>query len=195
MKPTSNYCSWSRSEWRWPPKPDCSRSRAASRVLERSLLPPRLPVCAGLEFAVRYVSAERGVGGDWYDLFVLPSGNLWVIAGDVAGHGLGAAVVMGRLRSTMRAYALLGFPPEGVLTLTDRKLLHFELGELATVLCATSAPPYDRFRLSCAGHPPPVIAIPGRPTQPVPIDPDPPLGVDGDLRRSATTLAFPKDPS
>ena len=166
--------------------------RAASRVLERSLLPPRLPVCAGLEFAVRYVSAERGVGGDWYDLFVLPSGNLWVIAGDVAGHGLGAAVVMGRLRSTMRAYALLGFPPEEVLTLTDRKLLHFELGELATVLCATSAPPYDRFRLSCAGHPPPVIAIPGRPTQPVPIDPDPPLGVDGDLRRSATTLAFPE---
>jgi phosphoserine phosphatase RsbU/P len=167
--------------------------RAASRLLERSLLPPRLPVCAGLDFAVRYVSAEgRDVGGDWYDLFVLPSGDLWVVAGDVAGHGLGAAVVMGRLRSTMRAYALLGLPAEEVLAMTDRKLLHFELGEMATVLCATSAPPFDQFRICCAGHPPPVIAVPGQPARPVPIDPDPPLGVNGDLRRSATPIGFPE---
>jgi phosphoserine phosphatase RsbU/P len=167
--------------------------RAASKLLERSLLPPRLPVCAGLDFSVRYVSAEgRGVGGDWYDLFVLPSGDLWVVSGDVAGHGLAAAVVMGRLRSTMRAYALLGLPPEEVLALTDRKLLHFELGEMATVLCATAAPPYDQFRISSAGHPPPIIAVPGQPTQPVPIRPDPPLGVDGDLRRSSMTIGFPE---
>ena len=69
------------------------------------------------------------------------------MTGDVAGHGLPAAVVMGRLRSTMRAYALLGRSCEEVLALTNRKLLHFEFGETATVLCATSPPPYDEFPL------------------------------------------------
>ena len=77
-----------------------SIERAAATLLERSLLPPRLPRCEGLEFAARYVPAEaRSVGGDWYDLFTLPSGKLWIVAGDVAGHGLQAAVVMGRIRS------------------------------------------------------------------------------------------------
>ena len=77
--------------------------RAATLLLERSLLPPTLPKCPGLAFAVRFVPAEnRTVGGDWYDLFVLPSGQLWLVVGDVAGHGLQAAVVMGRLRSALR---------------------------------------------------------------------------------------------
>ncbi len=85
--------------------------RAAARLLERSLLPRSLPSCPGLEMAARYATADgRDVGGDWYDVFVLPSGDLWVIAGDVAGHGLSAAVIMGRLRSTMRSYAFLGDP-------------------------------------------------------------------------------------
>jgi phosphoserine phosphatase RsbU/P len=151
--------------------------RSASRLLERALLPRVIPTCAGLEFGVRYVSAEgRDVGGDWYDLFVLPSGQLWVVVGDVAGHGLEAAVVMGRLRSTMRSYALLNRPCEEVVALTNQKLSHFEFGETATVLCATSMPPYDAFRICSAGHPPPIVARPGQPNRPLDVVPCPPLG-------------------
>jgi sigma-B regulation protein RsbU (phosphoserine phosphatase) len=138
--------------------------RGAARALQGSLLPGALPVCAGLEFAARYVPAQRGgIGGDWYDVFILPSGQVWLVAGDVAGHGLRAAVVMGRLRSAIRSYALLGGSPAEVLTLTDRKLQHFEPGEMVTVVCVTLVAPYDRVHVSSAGHPPPVLATPGQP--------------------------------
>jgi hypothetical protein len=166
--------------------------RAAARLLERSLLPRALPVCPGLEIAVRYVTPEgRDVGGDWYDLFVLPTGELWVIAGDVAGHGLSAAVVMGRVRSTMRAYALEGRTGEEVVELTNRKLLHFEFGATATVLCATSRPPYGQFRICSAGHPPPIIALPSAPNRPVELAPNPPLGVRTESRPTSTTVGLP----
>jgi phosphoserine phosphatase RsbU/P len=166
--------------------------RAAARLLERSLLPRALPSCPGLEIAVRYTTAEgRDVGGDWYDLFVLPTGELWVIAGDVAGHGLAAAVVMGRIRSSMRSYALLGKTGEEVVELTNRKLLHFEFGATATVLCATSRPPYDQFRICSAGHPPPIIASPGQPNRPVDVTPNPPLGVRTESQPATTTVPMP----
>lgn len=82
----------------------------AAELLERSLRPSALPHVTGLSLAARYIPAERAVGGDWYDLFALPSGEVWLVTGDVAGHGLQGATVMGRTRSTMRAYALLGAP-------------------------------------------------------------------------------------
>src|SRR5262249_58091323 len=108
--------------------------RAAAALLERSLVPASLPRTNGLELAARYVPAEqRTVGGDWYDVFRVPSGDLWIVVGDVAGHGLQAAVVMGRVRSALRAYTLLGLAPERVLELVDRKVQHFEIGTLVTV--------------------------------------------------------------
>ena len=137
--------------------------RAAAALLERSLLPGRLPRCPGLEFATRYVATEgRAVGGDWYDLFTVPSGALWIVVGDVAGHGLSSAVVMGRIRSALRAYALIESSPHGVLDLVDRKVDHFEIETLATVSCAVLEPPYDTMTVAVAGHPPPVIITPGR---------------------------------
>ncbi len=115
-----------------------------------------------LEFAARYVPAERGgLGGDWYDVFRLDNGDIWVVAGDVAGHGLRAAVVMGRIRSALRAYALLDIPPDEVLRLTSRKIDHFELGQMATCAIAVISPPYDTARMVLAGHPPVVAARPG----------------------------------
>src|SRR4029077_3737597 len=132
---------------------------AAAGLLERSLLPTALPVCDGLRFATRYITPDdRSVGGDWYDLFTVPSGDLWVVVGDVAGHGLHAAVVMGRIRSALRAYSLLDEPPERVLDLVDRKGNHFELGAMVTVACPVLAPPYETMTIALAGHPPPVIA-------------------------------------
>jgi serine phosphatase RsbU (regulator of sigma subunit) len=127
-------------------------------VLQRSLLPSALPKHPQFEFASRYVPAERGdVGGDWYDAFVLPSGDVWVMTGDVVGHGLNPAIVMGRLRSAMRSYALLGMAPEDVIRGANRKLQYFEPGAMATVFCGVLSPPFDELRSCSAGHPPPVI--------------------------------------
>jgi len=72
---------------------------AAATLLERSLQPSRLPRLPGVQLGARFVTAEsRLIGGDWYDAFTVPSGQLWLIVGDVAGHGLNAAVVMGRVK-------------------------------------------------------------------------------------------------
>jgi putative methionine-R-sulfoxide reductase with GAF domain len=151
--------------------------RAAAALLERSLLPQRLPSYPGLELAARYVPAEGEViGGDWYDVFTLPSGELWIVVGDVAGHGIEASIVVGRIRSALRAYSLLDLSVEEVLCLVDRKVDHFEIGTIATVACAVTAPPYDTLTVALAGHPPPVIATPGRPAEVARVDPGPPLG-------------------
>ena len=166
--------------------------QAAAALLERSLMPGALPRCPGLELAARYVTSEsRSVGGDWYDLFTLPSGQLWIVVGDVAGHGLQAAVVMGRIRSALRAYTLLGEPPERVLELVDRKIEHFEIGAMATVICGVADPPYDVLSLTVAGHPPPVVAVPGRPNELMEVHTDLPLGTGFAPIRSRTEIALP----
>jgi phosphoserine phosphatase RsbU/P len=136
--------------------------RMAAEALQRSLLPSALPVAEGAEMAIRYVPGEGGVGGDWYDVFTLPSGQLGVVIGDVAGSGLQAAVIMGRMRSALRAYALETCDPAKVLAKLDRKMQHFEPGALATVAYAVFDPGLDRMHICSAGHHPPVIASPGR---------------------------------
>jgi sigma-B regulation protein RsbU (phosphoserine phosphatase) len=139
------------------------------------LLPPTLPNCSGLEFAARYVTGEdRAVRGDWHEAFTLPSGALWVVIGDVAGHGLIAAVVMGRVRSALRSYALEDHPPDEVLRLVDRKVRHFEVGAMVTVACGVSKPPFDQFQVVSAGHPPPILALAGRPATLIDLDVHPP---------------------
>ena len=165
---------------------------AAAGMLERGLLPTRLPRLPGLEFAARYVPAEnRMIGGDWYDAFTLPSGELWLVTGDVAGHGLNAAVVMGRVKSALRAYALVSDGPEHVLELTDRKVQHFEIDTMVTVVCATSKPPYDEFIVCSAGHLPPVLGVPGKESQLLTVPVGPPLGVDAGIKRASTTVTLP----
>ncbi|WP_328608578.1 SpoIIE family protein phosphatase [Amycolatopsis sp. NBC_00345] len=155
-----------------------SEDRAAASALQRSLLPARLPEVPGLEFAARYVPGSgTAVGGDWYDLFPLPGDRLGVVMGDVAGHGLGAAVVMGRLRSALRAYALESGSPAEVLGKLSRKANHFEHGVMATIAYGIVEPGRDRLVLSLAGHPPPVLAVPGRPAELVDVPPDVPVGL------------------
>jgi putative methionine-R-sulfoxide reductase with GAF domain len=167
--------------------------QTAADLLERSLLPATLPNCQGLELAARYVTGDgRAVGGDWYDAFTLPSGALWVVIGDVAGHGLAAAVVMGRVRSALRAYALEDHPPDEVLKLVDRKVRHFEVGTLVTVACAIAMPPYNQFDVVAAGHLPPVVVVPGQPAALVDVNVVPPLGAGSGGKRP--TLAVPLAP-
>ncbi|MEU6206767.1 GAF domain-containing SpoIIE family protein phosphatase [Micromonospora musae] len=151
--------------------------RAAAVALQRSLLPARPQAVPGLDVAARYVpGSATGVGGDWYDLFALPSGHIGIAIGDVAGNGLRAAVVMGRIRSALRAYALETEDPAEVLTRLDRKVQLFEPGAMATVLYAVLDPTLESVTVSSAGHLPPLVAEPGEGTRLVPIEPDLPLG-------------------
>jgi serine phosphatase RsbU (regulator of sigma subunit) len=136
--------------------------RIAAAALQRSLLPSSLPAFEGAVMAARYVPGEGAVGGDWYDVFVLPSGEMGLVIGDVTGSGLAAAVVMGRMRSALRAYALETSDPAEVLARLDRKMQYFEPGIAATVLYAVFDPGRDRVRICSAGHYPPVVAVPGQ---------------------------------
>src|SRR5262249_23706637 len=120
------------------------------------------------------------------------SGQLWIIIGDVAGHGLSAAVAMGRIRSALRAYTMLDVPPERALDLVDRKVRHFEIGTIATVLCAVLDPPYDRMRIAVAGHLPPVLATPGREAEVLEVHTSPPIGTTLPSTRRSTLV--PLDP-
>jgi phosphoserine phosphatase RsbU/P len=94
--------------------------RAAAAVLQRTLLPAQPPDIPGLEFASRYVPGHRGqVGGDWYDVFALPSGAVFLVVGDVVGHGLEAAQSMSQIRAVLRSTALRTEDPAELLTRLD----------------------------------------------------------------------------
>jgi phosphoserine phosphatase RsbU/P len=164
---------------------------AAAIALQRSLVPSALPEVKGVEIAARYVPGSGHVGGDWYDAFALPSGELGMVVGDVAGSGLSAAVIMGRIRSALRAYALEFPDPAEVLGKLDRKMQYFEEGDvMATVSYAMLDPDSGQLRVSSAGHLPPVIATPGQRGAVAQIAVDPPIGVADARRRQVTTLAL-----
>jgi sigma-B regulation protein RsbU (phosphoserine phosphatase) len=133
----------------------------AALALQRSLLPAAPPFIEGLDVAVRYLPAEGDLGGDWYDIFTLPSGKVGFVMGDVEGHGLRSAVAMGRLRSALRAYALDHDDPAEVLHRLDRKVCYFESDITATIVYAVTEPPFDRVTICNAGHPAPLIALQG----------------------------------
>ena len=165
--------------------------RSAAKTLQRSLMPGALPRIDGLELAARYVPTGRGgIGGDWYDVFRLDNGDVWIVAGDVIGHGLDAAVVMGRLRSALRSYALLGVQPDEVLRLTDRKMLHFEINQMATCAIAVLSPPFDDARVVIAGHPPIVSIAPSGSAAFVDTAGGPPLGLGLDATWPVTTISL-----
>ncbi len=165
--------------------------RAATAALQRSLLPSALPAISGLEMAARYVPGSGRVGGDWYDVFPLPSGELCAVIGDVTGSGLDAAVIMGRMRSALRAYALQAADPAEILDLLGQKMRHFEPQAMATVLCAVFSPSLDQVRVTSAGHLPPLIAAPGQPAATVEVFPDLPIGVPGPASRRVSSLTLP----
>jgi sigma-B regulation protein RsbU (phosphoserine phosphatase) len=167
--------------------------QAAALALQRSLLPSTLPDVPGVDLAARYLPGhDFGIGGDWYDVFTLPSGWLGVVIGDVSGHGLASAVVMGRVRSALRAYALITDDPAEALGLLDRKVRHFEAGSLTTAMYAMVSPDRGTIHVSTAGHMPPVLALPGVGASVVRLPADPPLGIDILRRpRRSTTLDLP----
>jgi len=165
--------------------------RLTAAALQRSLVPAALPAVAGAELAARYIPGHGGVGGDWYDVFTLSSGEPCMVMGDVAGSGLKAAVIMGRMRSALRAYALETSDPGEVLDRLDRKMQHFEPEAMATVLYAVIDPSLEQMRVSLAGHLPPVIAAPGQPAELARVRAGLLIGVSPGVRRPVTTVPIP----
>jgi sigma-B regulation protein RsbU (phosphoserine phosphatase) len=141
--------------------------------------------------ASRFVPAAGfGLGGDWFDAFVLPDGRLGIVMGDVTGSGLAAAVVMGRLRSALRAYAIDSADPAAALEKLNRKFMHFEPGQMATVLYLTIAPDRETVTIASAGHPPPIGAGPDEAAQFLACTPSPPIGVLPDRPCTVTRAAL-----
>jgi anti-sigma regulatory factor (Ser/Thr protein kinase)/putative methionine-R-sulfoxide reductase with GAF domain len=148
-------------------------------ALQRSLLPARLPDLADATVAARYLPARDEVGGDWYDVVTLPMGRIGLAIGDVAGHGVRAAALMGQMRAALRAYALENHSPAVVLELLDRMLRATRERAMATVIYAVIEPETGRVTYASAGHPPPVLvrAAEARLIQPAT---GPPVGVVAD---------------
>jgi serine phosphatase RsbU (regulator of sigma subunit) len=164
----------------------------AALALQRSLLPAAPPSIEGLDVAVRYLPADGDLGGDWYDIFTLPSGKVGFVMGDLEGHGLRSAVAMGRLRSALRAYALDHDDPAEVVSRLDRKLCYFENEITATVVYAVTEPPFDLVTICNAGHPAPLIAQRGQPFAKVAtVSAGPLLGLDPDQQRHGETIPLP----
>jgi len=163
----------------------------AAVALQGSLLPSPPPEVPGLELAARYVAGTGSVGGDWYDVFTLPSGKVGMVVGDVAGSGLEAAVIMGRMRSALRSYVLETEDPADALSRLDKKIQYFEPDAMATVLYSIYDPETGEFLISSAGHLPPVLAAPGQPGGPLAIHPDPPIGTADAPVRQATVAVIP----
>lgn len=163
--------------------------RDATIALQRALLPGRLPAVPGLGMSARYVPGSgNAIGGDWYDVFLLNGGRVGIVIGDVSGHGLDAAIVMGRARSALRAYALDSVDPAEVLTRLDAKLKHFESGAVATVLYGVLEPGFGTLRIACAGHLPPVVASSSGTARRLDLLVDPPIGVATRAARRVTDI-------
>lgn len=161
---------------------------SAAAVVQRSLLPPALPRVPGLETAARYVPGNGKTGGDWYDFFILPTGQPCAVIGDVAGCGVQAAATMGRLRTAVRCYALETHDPADVLSRLDWHVQHFEPDAVATVVCAVFGRDLKRVQISTAGHYAPVVAEPGHPAAPADVAADQLIGAFP-VRRTATTIS------
>ncbi len=151
-----------------------------SHILQSSLLPRRLPVVPGLTVETRYLAAAEGleVGGDFYDLIPLPSGQVGFMVGDVAGHDRDAAALMGHLRSAARALAgQVDGPAELIAALKwSWELLGFD--RLATGLFGQLDPRSGEMTMASAGHYPPLL-VDDDGARFLPLAPVAPLGVDG----------------
>jgi putative methionine-R-sulfoxide reductase with GAF domain len=166
--------------------------RAAADALQRSVLPGALPAIEGLEIANRYAPGEGGVGGDWYDVFALPSGDVALVIGDVAGRGLNAGVIMARARSVLRAYTLIGQEPVDVLGKLHDALLYFEPDTYLTVFMGVLSVDSGVMHYSSAGHLMPVLASPGGHVYSLQGDPDMGLGIAEPSDRHSYAVDIPK---
>ncbi|MCW2883921.1 MAG: Serine phosphatase RsbU regulator of sigma subunit-like protein [Streptosporangiaceae bacterium] len=160
-----------------------SLERATALTLQRSLLPISLSAPSTVEVRHRYLPGSKlvEVGGDWYESIALPGARVALIVGDVAGHGVKAAVTMGRLRTALHTLANLELPPAQALHVMHELMV--ELGEqephFATCVYAVYDATTGNIEIASAGHLPPLLAHPDGSNELLEIPPAPPLGVEG----------------
>ncbi|AYN43446.1 PAS sensor protein [Streptomyces dangxiongensis] len=159
-------------------------------MLQRSLLPRRLPRLPGAVAVARYLPTTAGleVGGDWYDVIPLADNHVALVIGDVQGHNAGAATLMGQMRTALRAYAVEGHTPDVVVAHANRLLLDMETDLFAT--CAYVDVDVEEGTAWCvrAGHVQPVLRHPDGTTEIVQAEGGPPLGVLGQAEFPMTPL-------
>ncbi len=158
-----------------------TRERATALELQAALLPRAIPEVPGLDLASRYVPAETAaeVGGDWFDVIPLPRGRAALTVGDVTGHDLHAAALMGQLRTATHAFATLDLTPAQTLTRLDQLTADLTDDETsATCVYAVHDPATGDWDLARAGHPQPALARPGHPAAFLDLPPGLPLGAD-----------------
>ncbi|MEU1555944.1 SpoIIE family protein phosphatase [Streptomyces scabiei] len=150
-----------------------------AHALQQTLLPHALPAVAGLDVAARYLPASHGmdIGGDFYDLIRLTDTTAVAVIGDVQGHDITAAALMGQVRMAVHSHATAGAAPDQVLARTDRDLADLNASRFVSCLYAHLDLGRRQATLASAGHPPPLVRHPDRRSHPVDIRPGPPLGI------------------
>ncbi|MGO9781780.1 MAG: SpoIIE family protein phosphatase [Streptosporangiaceae bacterium] len=135
-----------------------ARDHTVAETLQRAVLPATLPEIAGLQLAVRYLPATDGinVGGDWYDAFPLSGNRMGLAVGDVVGHNITSASIMGQVRNMLRAYAVDAADPSDVLHRANVALSQLLPDAMATAIYAVLDPATGDLSYANAGHPPPV---------------------------------------
>ncbi|WP_066975370.1 SpoIIE family protein phosphatase [Streptomyces sp. NRRL F-4489] len=144
-----------------------TREHALAVSLQRSLLPGDLPEQNAVRVAYRYLPAQAGVGGDWFDVIPLPGARVALVVGDVVGHGLHAAATMGRLRTAVHNFTALDLPPDELLSYVDELVTRIDQdpphgvqpGQItgATLLYLVYDPTTGRCWSASAGHVPPAV--------------------------------------
>ncbi|MGW0878262.1 SpoIIE family protein phosphatase [Streptomyces sp. NPDC002671] len=165
-----------------------TREHALAVTLQRSLLPRALPEQSALEVGYRYLPAQSGVSGDWFDVIPLPGSRVALVVGDVVGHGLHAAATMGRLRTAVHNFATLDLPPDELLGHLDDLVGRIDQDENradeagivgATCLYAIYDPVTRRCAMARAGHLAPALVHPGGSVTFADVPAGPPLGLGG----------------
>ncbi|MBQ0965909.1 SpoIIE family protein phosphatase [Streptomyces sp. RK23] len=149
--------------------------------LQRTMLPENLPRCTGVRLASRYLPAAETarVGGDWYDAIPLPGSRVALVVGDVMGHSMTSAAIMGQLRTTAQTLAGLDLPPQEVLHHLDEQAQRLGTDRMATCLYAVYDPVAHRITVANAGHPPPVLLHLGGHAEVLRVPAGAPIGVGG----------------
>ncbi|MFF3504728.1 SpoIIE family protein phosphatase [Streptomyces sp. NPDC003247] len=161
-------------------------------MLQRSLLPRRLPELPGGTAVARYLPARRGlqVGGDWYDVIALTEDRVALVIGDVQGHSAAAATIMGQMRTAVRAYAVEGHPPDVVLSHANRLLVGMETDLFATCCYAEVDMEEGTLLFVRAGHLAPLVRHPDGTTEEAEVEGGPPLGILADAEFPMTSVTL-----
>ncbi|MFC8173001.1 SpoIIE family protein phosphatase [Streptomyces sp. NPDC057325] len=149
--------------------------------LQRTMLPDSLPQPTGVRLASRYLPAAETarVGGDWYDAIPLPGSRVALVVGDVMGHSMTSAAIMGQLRTTAQTLAGLDLPPQEVLHHLDEQAQRLGENRMATCMYAVYDPVSHRITVANAGHPPPILLHLGGRAEVLRVPPGAPIGVGG----------------